>query len=176
MAGELAYDPGTGQLVYSPATGQLAKRCICACTRATPGAIITIAGACADSPGFCADYAGTYSFFRFDNRQAAIGGCQWQLNIDGGGAEKLYLFYCIDQGHWAAILVGTGGAYGFDLDNPNGAVMASCGFVLRAAFPAKIPDLTCIDSVLTGSFSLLGVNQTFFSTDCTGCTASVTLT
>ena len=147
------------------------RRCCCAapCTRcqsAEPGAVVSVAGSCADPDNECTGAAGAYSFLSF----AALGEeseyyCQWTLLKGTIGVTPWYLMYIRyhpdgqplgGDPYWEVIInwfeEGPSGNYAFQ-ERP-------------------IAWLSCSGGAIVGGGTVAGSA----SGGCVGCTASVTIT
>jgi hypothetical protein len=150
MAGELAYDPGTGQLVYSPDTGQLAMDCAGDCDPCTDSwgesitqddATVTVSGSCSGSN--CSGADGTYTFGSDGPT------CGWSWN------NGMYAFTVTSDG--------VGGFYGTvsrDGDIFAGSVTVTCDPTTHK---------------LSVSGTLTGQDGGGTGEDCTGCSATVSV-
>lgn len=147
----------------SPGVAHHGCCCGCPCSEYLLNATVTISGTCTDD-GECEYAEGSYS--SWNSGQAEIDGetvCYWQAQYDGpGGYYIIGLFYCPSDARWysAVYPVISGGFYGFaehvrDMHEVTG-------------------DVLCEDGIVEGVYDLPG--QLVGSTDCVGCTATVTLT
>lgn len=140
-------------------------QCCCtpctSCTATQPSAIITVSGSCASG---CSAAAGTIPWRGFG--PFGSDACIWVwLKESFEQTIELDVIFCPDAGLWYAQLGGTQPLFG------NSVKGATCGGGTGDLF-VQIPGVMCSGGYVSGLFTLQG---SYFITNCTGCTASVTL-
>ena len=122
------------------------------CAAATPGATVTVAGACADGGGNCNGAAGNYTFSSFN-----AGACRWTLKRTVG-ADQYWI--------WFEYNAGTSVWKGHIQFMPGGIPPQT------DLFDRSGISISCSGGALAGTFDLDGLAPP----GCNGCTATVTLT
>lgn len=144
------------------------KTCCCLCPDAEPSATVTVAGACPDD-ATCKDAAGAYLFDFSVRRPASNTCCYWDLRREPFGT--IYLNYEYTEGKWYSTLLDQFASFGGGSGDPCGA--------RDPTFLDVTEHITCSEGVLSGTYELPGLGPRLSppnDIDCTGCTATVTLT